>query len=363
MPRVCNPSRQNLHVREFRIYGVETAIVEALDLSFGTEDEVRSLQHWLHLTSPMLAQYGPQGDFYTVLVPQIARQSPAVKHMLVALSMTHEKFHTGIATATPKMTSQAVSHYISAIADIRNNSPPKLHVVVASLIAWVIELFENNVPAAVVHLRGTLKLLREYKRSKPPPAAEDALRKSILPTSSLAKGLTQLMLHTGPVSGEIEPEYRGHIHYPWGGPMFSSFAEARSVICRYIEEIADAEHPCNIRDVERLLGHWFERTRRWNQENIPTSSVTALLLLFNLALALLPSSDVAGFSHSINPATIDFVVDGAAALVNIHRKVEQSNEDLKQTLIAVLSFVVRLFPDSGSHGRASLLLNQLRGQV
>ncbi|OQV08171.1 Fungal specific transcription factor domain-containing protein [Cladophialophora immunda] len=340
----------------------ELLLSKTLGLPFGTNEEARSLQHWLLLTAPVLAHYGPQGDFYTVLVPQIALQSPAVKHMLVALSMTHEKFHTGVATATPKMNSQAVSHYISAIAEIRNNNPPKLHVVIASLVAWVIELFQNNLPGAVVHLRGTLKLLREYKRSKPPGSAADVLRKSILPTSSLAKGLTQLMIHTGPIPGEIEPEYRGHICYPWGGQAFSSFAEGRSAICHYIEELADSGSGCNIREIEKLLGHWFEPARRWDQETIPTSALTALLLLFNLALALLPSSDVAGFSYSINPRTVDFVVDRAAVLANIHQKIEPRNEDLRQTLVIVLNFVVRLFPDSSSHGRASLLLRQLRGQ-
>ncbi|OAL31699.1 hypothetical protein AYO20_08092 [Fonsecaea nubica] len=340
----------------------ELLLSKTVDASFGTNEELRSLQHWLLLTSPVLAHYGPQGDFYTVLVPQLAQQSPAVKHMLVALSMTHEKFHTGVVAATPTMTSQAVSHYIAAIAEIRNKNPPKLHVVIASLVAWVIELFQNNLPAAVVHLRGTLKLLREYKRSKPSRAAQEVLRSSILPTSSLAKGLTQLMILTGPTSGEIEPEYQGHICHPWGGSAFSSFVEGRTTICRYIEQIADTEHACDVREMERLLGNWFERARRWDQEAIPTSARTALLLLFNLALALLPASDVAGFSYVINPSTIDFVVDKATELANIYQKVERSNQDLKQTLIIVLGFVERLFPDSRSHGQALLLLNQLRGQ-
>ncbi|OAP61912.1 hypothetical protein AYL99_04115 [Fonsecaea erecta] len=337
-------------------------VFKPLDATFGTDEERRSLQHFLCLTSSVVAHYGPQGDFYTVLVPQLARRSPAVKHMLVALSMTHEKFHTGVATASPNMTSQAVSHYISAIVDIRSNNPPKLHVVIASLVAWVIELFQNNLPAAIVHLRGTLKLLREYQRSKPPPSEQDALQRAILPTASLAKGLTQLMARTGPLKGEIEPGYQGHISYPWSRPMFASFVEARSVICDYIEEIADSENARDLRDIERLVAFWFQSVRRWDQENVPTPTMAALLLLFNLTLALLPSSDVAGFSYSVNPSTIDFVVDKAATLTNIQQKLEMRNEDLKQTLVIVLDFVVRLFPDSLSHGRAVLLLSQLHGQ-
>ncbi|KIW99028.1 uncharacterized protein Z519_00691 [Cladophialophora bantiana CBS 173.52] len=343
----------------------EPPVSRVLEWSFGTDEEVRSLQHWLLVTSPVLAHYGPQGDFYTVLVPQVARQSPAVKHMLVSLSLTHEKFHTGVATATPEMTSQAVSHYISALADIRNNNPPKLNVVIASLVAWAIELVQNNVPAAVVHLRGTLQLLREYRQLKPPRSAEDVLRKLILPMASLARGLTTLMIYTGPKSGEIEPQYRGHIFQPWGGAEFSSFAEARRPVCQYIEKIAEAEHGHNSRKIEKLLGCWFEGVRRWDQGKVPfpSSVLTALLLLFNLALALLPSIDLSGFSYSVNPSTIDFVVDRAAALTDICLEAKRGNKDLKDTLIIVLAFVVRLFPHPKSHGRASVLLNQLRGQV
>ncbi|EXJ76189.1 uncharacterized protein A1O5_00697 [Cladophialophora psammophila CBS 110553] len=263
------------------------------------------------------------------------------------------------------MTSQAVSHYISAIADIRNNNPPKLNVVIASLVDWAMELVQNNVPATVAHLRGTFKLLREYQQLKPPRSAEDILRKSNLPMASLARGLTTLMIHTGPKSGEIEPQYRGHICQPWGGPEFSSFAEARRVVCQYVEKIAEAEHGHNLREIEKLLGYWFEGVRRWDQGKVPfpSSVLTVLLMLFNLALALLPSIDLAGFSYSVNPSTIDFVVDKAATLTDICLEAEQGNKDLKDTLILVLAFVIRLFPHSKSHGRASLLLKQLRGQV
>ncbi|KAJ9605243.1 hypothetical protein H2200_009900 [Cladophialophora chaetospira] len=326
--------------------------------SFGTSEENNYLQHFLLITSPMLATYGPQGGFFTNVVPQFAWQSPAVKYMLLALSMTHKKFHSGITTVSKSTTSQAVSHYISAITDIRNNNPSKLQVAVASLVAWALELMQNNIPAAMTHLSATLRLNHENKQLQLLETEDDVLKTALEPSASLAKGLTSLMLMTGLKKGEVEPEYSDHLYSPWIGPLFTSIIEAREVICEDIELLAVAETEADIRHCEQLLSYWFETVRRWDQESIRTPNLSALMLLFNLGLALFPARDVAGFSYSENPETIEFIVESAAKLLLRKQRNPESNAQLKETLRRVLDYVVRLFPNDPSQSRAAMLLQQ-----
>jgi hypothetical protein len=328
-------------------------------VSFGDVEENSYLQHWLLITSPMLAYYGPQGDFFTVVAPQFAWESAAVKHLLVALSMTHKKFHTGVANAPKETTSRALSHYVSAILDIRHNSPSKLHVAVASLVAWALELMQNNYPAAVTHLQATLRLADEHRKMNLLQSVEDTLYNSIVPTASLAKGITSLMLRANMKDGEVQPEYQDHIYSPWVGMTFSSLIEARNVVCDYIERIAAAVERNEVRRLERMLSDWFQTVRRWDQESIRSPELTALLFLFNIGMALFPSSDVAGFSYSENPDTITFVVDGVARLAVTERKSDVGHDHLRDTLHLALSFIIRLFPSDPNRSRAQTLLQQL----
>ncbi|KIW62847.1 hypothetical protein PV04_09739 [Phialophora macrospora] len=337
----------------------ELPMLRPPDSPFGTREESSSLQHWLLVTSPFLAHYGPEGDFYTVVVPQLAWKSPAIKHMLLAVSVTHGKFHTGIAKVSEATTSRAVSHYISAIKGIRNNKLSKLDVAVASLVAWTLELMQNNLPAAVTHLRATFRLLQEHEQLNLSETAEHLVQTSIRPTARLAKGLTSIMLKTGLKRGTIEPPYTNHLYAPWIGPSFSSIVDARTMICELIEMIAVAQHEDDTRQVERLLSYWFETVRRWDQERTHYPGLTALLLLFNVGMALLPSSDVAGYSYSENPDTIKFVVDSAASLITVSPESERTGAQLRQTLRMALSFVVRFFPHDANRSRALTLLQQL----
>ena len=307
----------------------------------------------------MLAQYGPEGEFYTVVVPQFALQSHAVKHMLLALSMTHKKFHIGVTSVSKSTASQAVSHYISAIADIVNNNPSKMQVAVASLVGWTLELMQNNIPAALTHLMATSRLVEENKELGLSDSAEDILLNSIQPTASLAKGLTALMLQTGLKEGDIEPEYSDHLYAPWIGPPFSSIVEARDAICGHLEVLAVAKTENEIQQGEKRLSYWFETVRRWDQESIRSPDLSAMMLLFNIGLALFPSSDVSGYSYSDNPDTIKFVVDSATDLALRKLKIAQNSAELQETLRIVLEFVVRLFPGDPNRSRAMMLLQRL----
>lgn len=322
---------------------------------FGTPEENQYLQHWILITSPMLSYYGPQGDLFTDIVPRLAWQSPIIKHLVIALSMTHKKFHTGVASATTAFTSRALSHYLAAINLLRGNDVPKIEVIVASMIAWCMESMQNNLPAALTHLAATTRLLKERGKWKLTEQEEDILEKAVTPTTGLAQGLTALMLRSEPHAGEIQPEYRHHIYSTWVESSMSTKEEARAVICDYIERLALAEQPHDIAQLRDSFSMWFATVRRWDQESIRSPDLTALLLLFNTGMAMLPASEVAGYSYSQNPDTIGFVVDGAAKLV----VAAQKSEELKKTLRKVLDFVVRFFPGDRNNLRAKHLMLQI----
>ncbi|KIX03565.1 uncharacterized protein Z518_07118 [Rhinocladiella mackenziei CBS 650.93] len=335
-------------------------------IHFGTQEENRSLEHWLLKTSPMLSHYGPMGDFYTAVVPRFAWQSPVIKHMLLSLSLTHEKFVRGVTLASADMTSRAVSHYIAAITAIRKTNPPILHVLIASLIAWTMEMMQNDFTAAEIHLQATLTLLRQYEPLQWRDGTQMLVQDSLKPTSMLAKGLTAIVLRKGPTTEEIQPDYRDHIYSPWTGLRLSSIPEARLVICDYIERIARITEgrekvDYTIDDVEILLSRWFDSVRKWDQESTTTANLTALVLLFNVGMALLPGSDVAGFSYAMNPNIIDYVVDRISLLLSLRDRIPsgEDKDDLLETVTLVLSFVIRFFPDARSHAQALRNLKQV----
>ncbi|KIV82179.1 hypothetical protein PV11_04307 [Exophiala sideris] len=285
---------------------------------FGTREECRSLNHWLLRTSPMLSHYGPMGDFFTIVVPQLAWSSPSIRHMLVSLSMTHEKFMKGVASWPTESQTRALSHYVSAITELRTNPPSQIHVLATALLAWTMEMMQNNFPAALVHLKASQSLLRQCESMRMLDKPDtDLVRTSLRPTAMLAQGLTAIVLRKGLPMGEIEPEYHDHLGVPHVGPRFASIAEARSAICEHIEKIASLAHSRSgddiaLQEMEVVVSMWFDSIRKWDQETVPTPALIGLILLFNIAMALFPSRDVAGYSYSVNPTTIDFVGEKAS---------------------------------------------------
>ncbi|KAK7883543.1 hypothetical protein LTR67_011119 [Exophiala xenobiotica] len=329
---------------------------------FGSKEEMRYLEHWLLSTSTMLSHYGPMGDFYTVVVPQFAWQSPAVKHMLVALSMTHAKFVRGVASASGQTKSQALSHYISAITEIRLRKPSQLHVLVAALLAWTLEMMQNNFDAALVHLKASVRLLENYDSlqwREGTRIVQEALR----PGCMLAEGLTAIVLRKGHATKQVEPEYRDHLTLPFDGPSFTSMMEARTAICAIIESVASLtqmpEQTNTLEGIEVSLSHWLDSIRKWDQESTPSASLTALVLLFHIAMALLPEHDVVGFSYSANPAMVDFVIERASILLSIGNTKEEHKVDVTESVNQVLGFVVRFFPEAASRGEALALLQRI----
>lgn len=135
-------------------------------------------------------------------------------------------------------------------------------------------------------------------------------------------------------------------------------------MCGHIERIVllstRPQLDFDMKDMLSRISLWIDTVRRWDQESVPSLNLAALLLLFNVAMALLPSSEVVGFSYAVNEATIDFVVDRATKYLGVRHKAGGVHQDLHVTLTTVLRFVVRLFPHSASHGRAVLLLEQLQ---
>jgi hypothetical protein len=318
--------------------------------SFGTEEESRFLQHWLLITSPMISQYGPQHDFFTVLVPQLARISAPVRHMMTAVSMMHKKFHYGVNGVVPDVTSSAISHYVAAITDIRNKSPSKLEVLATSLCAWCMELMQNNFSAVLTHLRGSMKLLQECED------AGDGVPESVNSTVSLAKGLTTIMLRRAPDLAHMEPEYLNHLYAPWIGPEFSTIHEAREAMCGYIDQIALGN---DLEEHERNMGNYVDVVRRWDQQSIQTPDLAALLLLFNVGMALLPPLVVEDFSYEQNPVIIKFVVDKSAEIIPRVKRFGAAGKESAETLRRLLRYVTQLFPHDPNVPRAKELLQRL----
>jgi len=176
--------------------------------------------------------------------------------------------------------------------------------------------------------------------------------------------LTAIVLRKGLSTDKIGPEYHDHLGISYAGPPCTSIAEARRGICEYIERIASLSHICPdddaaLQDMEIAVSMWFDSVRKWDQETIPLPALDALILLFNIAMALLPGQDVAGYSYSVNPATVDFAVEKASSLLDVTKSNPDDMADALKSLGFALEFVVRFFPGAKSHRQALQLLQEV----
>lgn len=92
---------------------------------------------------------------------------------------------------------------------------------------------------------------------------------------------------------------------------------------------------------------------------MPSPAPVALILLFTIATTLLPGPDVAGYSHPVNPATIDSVVEKASLLLDVARSKPKGMMEALETLRPTLELVVRFFPSAEGHRQALQLLEQI----
>jgi hypothetical protein len=131
------------------------------------EGERRHFHFFLHRTAPELSGYF-DCEFYKVLVLQISRKQPAVRHALIGLGSLHESLKSeGQASSTFK--SSSLQHYNQAIGHLAKNVTREQQSVSVTLICCLIfiwfETMQGNNELRAQQLDSGLKILREWQRT------------------------------------------------------------------------------------------------------------------------------------------------------------------------------------------------------
>lgn len=337
-------------------------------VTIGTAEEQHALGHWLRNAAPMLSLYGAAPEVHNKIIPQLAWQFPAIKHLLVAFAVMHEKFSLPITAESTTMTKRAITHYSKAITELTTKRPPPLVVLLASMLAWELEMTQNNFGAATMHVQAMTNLLPSLQNDASGNLTQtsfEELSKQISETVGFCKGFHEVCL-SKEVVGEIEPEYQDHLYAPWFGISSNSTSEAKTYIVGCIEDLKaipnDGDLDLKYRQICGRLSRFADTVRQWSQVRSLTPEFMAVLHLFNITMALLPPDLSYGFSYENNPGVIDGVLNDVRRLMEEYGN-DRSKEirvELEDSLTTVLLFIMKLFPRNGHSQRATSCLQKLR---
>ena len=229
MRRTTNPNSNG------NIYGLDEA-------------QTSMLQFYQAHTAPELAG-AFEDDFWSRLVVQFSVREDCVRSMVFALSSLHR--HQSNMDHHSVFVDQAVSHYAQALRSlnhhIMSSGGGRLDVtLLCSILCVVFEGLQNNLEAALVHLRSGLNLLHQWSDPGPNCSNSAVLRTSYsspsghLIRSTLAPFYTRLLT-------QIQTVVQDHgltlppVEHPEGDehnvfPPFTRLVEARDTLFEHFAE-------------------------------------------------------------------------------------------------------------------------------
>ena len=143
-------------------------VAPPLPITDGFEDD-RSRRHFDYFRSQAVYELSWffQGDHWGTLVLQESHSSAAVRHAVIALACSHEDFKDSakVAAQAPQY-AYAAQHYSKAIRNLIKETSDDAHesrlkALMCGLLFISIEILRGNDTAALNHLEGCLKIVRE----------------------------------------------------------------------------------------------------------------------------------------------------------------------------------------------------------
>ena len=107
-------------------------------------------------------------DFWLRTIPQGARRSPAVKHIVVAIALSHELWMSPSDSLTIR--NRIHHHYNSALRSLAVGKPSVDIVLMMCMCAFTFESLHNDTTALMMHLNSAKKIIDEYHKKEGPEA-------------------------------------------------------------------------------------------------------------------------------------------------------------------------------------------------
>ncbi|KAK5944941.1 hypothetical protein PMZ80_002144 [Knufia obscura] len=314
------------------------------DSPYQTPEDKAAFGFWLSWTAPMLNGYGPNGDLWCMLVPRFTFYSAPIRRLLLAAVTVDEQWLNAVQRRRSDCAQQALTHYTSALKDIMDGKTSKVESLIAGLMAWTIESMLFDYRSGAIHLKGARRLLHELETEtlqNGNVGTYDLVHKNLRETLGVCEGYNAIMLYSKPLFMDVK-----------NNPFLAEDACYLSVrairghlsrrLTQYRKGVDDKQ------DFLRFLTLWESADRAYRYIGSEAQVLKeANHLLFNIAAALLPQDEVAGFSQEINSGTIDYVLMRVrAALDERYRLSRGEQEILDESLAVVLMHLFELFPDN-----------------
>ncbi|KAJ9650739.1 hypothetical protein H2198_009964 [Neophaeococcomyces mojaviensis] len=326
-------------------------LVQPTAFPYETADERAAFGFWITWTGPMLHGYGPNGDLWNVFIPQLTWSSPTIKMLLLAVVSGDEQWRNTVRRTHPDLAQKALTYYSSALKGIVSGRTSKVETLVASFMAWTMEVMMFDYIGGEVHVDGARRLLQELKSDPQHHSIVEQLR----PAFYLVEGYNKLMLPTTPICRAA----------PWitACPHTLTVRANQNTLSNYLTAYARAppQRRPSTGSMLKFLRSWENKDRLCRYLGPePQIMKESLHLLWNLAVALLPQGEVGWFSHNANADTICFVLNRVNAALREKKMLTKTQRDrLDETLNVVLRHLFELFPEAGRWAKHEGLLREM----
>jgi hypothetical protein len=147
-------------------------------------DEKRAVEFFHRKAAPQLSGYF-HGRFWSELVLQVAVDEPAVRHAMIALSSIYEAdvyTKAGNPDAALKRQDFGLESYNRAIrlliTDMGNGKSLRVPLITCVIFVCV-DCLRRDIPVALKHIEGGMKLLERWRNKYKDPTQRDELLRSI----------------------------------------------------------------------------------------------------------------------------------------------------------------------------------------
>lgn len=324
-------------------------------LVFDNADWLQAFEFWIKVSAPATARYAsPYGEVWTRIVPQFAMTSTTVRHMLLAHAYIYAKHFRAFSADANTFEARAFYHYSKGVKEMCTKVGGKEFLAAAKL-GYVFEAVQENYDRAVLHLKGCEAILSNYNEPK------DETFQLLIASHDVANTITSILRNDAVKKYEKDSQQT----VPWSCAPFDTTDGARHMIGLIIEEIGDGlslGDEIVLGEIKTSLRNWSGTVRKWDAQDPPSAKRSALLLLFNLATALLPTNDVGRLSQAASPHLIQYILKSAVDYLDNQKKMSvEDRKDLTTTLRMLADYTIRFVQLPEYQARSRSLLDRIKG--
>ena len=313
-----------------------------------TPEERRSIAYWVANTGPWLGYYAGKGARHTweVILPRCAQQLPAAKHLIVAVAMLDERLSNPSPQTVECRSQRILSHYNAAIKTLVSGRAAQLDILLSSMIAWVLEIMNDDPQTAKMHLDASGRLLRKAIADSPNDSSSeehDIIHHHFVIAHAQCVGYSK-----NEPRQEDDQDLDASSVFPTlvarhNPQSITSISQIKKAIKEYYNQLSLAKDTGI--DISQAL-----RYRRSYELGLlkyrhvakePPSNIIAVHLWLNLANNLLPSTDDAEITSYHDVSGMDYLLDQVEYLYRTKGLSQTHRDDLEDTLNLMLINVVR----------------------